>query len=60
MTSSTTVTLMAVITALNVDDSLVPSTSRRVITETITKAPQSTVCPAISVVPPANPKTVPR
>ncbi|SKY04288.1 Uncharacterised protein [Mycobacteroides abscessus subsp. abscessus] len=60
MTSSTTPTLIAVITALTRDDSLVPIASSVVTPATMRIAPQSMVCEPTSTVPPEKPNTLPR
>src|ERR1700739_1395586 len=59
-TKITTVTLMAVITAENLDDSLVPSAIRLDTIATISNAPQSRLTDPSLTVPRANPNTSPR
>ena len=51
---------MNVIAALTLEDSFVPIANRVLTIAMITSAPQSTVNPPISAVPPANPNTSPR
>lgn len=59
-TNTTTDTLIPVITAENLDDSLVPSAIRVATPPTITSAPQSSWAAPNLTVPPENPNTVPR